>query len=112
MDRRAGISRLRPLSRVMPPVVQSPNPRVVVASAGRRQTGQIVLVATVHLAAFGLLVWSEQDRAAQAAFVLSWTLCNLFFLCLLRRPLVSGLLSLAMFVLLIVVSQFKHGVLM
>src|SRR5262249_43724485 len=63
-------------------------------------------------AALGLLLWTEDDLDAQAAFVLSWGLLNGFWLLLLRRPLMSATISLAMVVVLIVLSQFKHHVLM
>jgi sulfatase-like protein len=109
---RAGIARSRLQRRVMPPAVLFLKSRFAAATADRRYAGQIALNAAIHLAAFGLLLWSEDDLAAQAAFVLTWGSFNLFWLALLRRPLPSAVLSLAMIVVLIVVSQFKHGVLM
>ena len=60
----------------------------------------------------GLLIWSEADLEARAAFVLTWGFLNFFWLALLRRPLTAAALSLAMIVILIVLSQFKHAVLM
>jgi hypothetical protein len=96
----------------MPPAVLFLKNRFAAATAARRQAGQIALLAVVHLAAFGLLLWSEVEWVAQAAFVFSWGILNFFWLALLRRPLASGVLSLALVVILIVVSQFKHDVLM
>ncbi|TMJ29851.1 MAG: LTA synthase family protein [Alphaproteobacteria bacterium] len=66
----------------------------------------------IHLSALAILLWSEADWDARAAFALTWGLLNFFWLTLLRRPFVSGALSLGMIVILIVLSQFKHGVLM
>src|SRR5262249_1637548 len=63
-------------------------------------------------AAFGILLWSEDEPAARAAFVLTWGALNFFWLVLLRRPLTSAALSLALIVILIALSQFKHGTLM
>src|SRR5262244_2890881 len=96
----------------MPPAVLFLKSRLAAAAADRRTAGQIALIAAVHLAAVALLLTSEDDPAARAAFVLSWSGVNLFWLAVIRRPLPSALLSLAMVVVLIMVSQFKHGVLM
>src|SRR5262249_22604224 len=63
-------------------------------------------------AALGLLLWTEDDLEAQVAFALSWGLLNGFWLLLLRRPLLSAALSLALVAILAVLSQFKHHVLM
>src|SRR5258708_2131264 len=52
------------------------------------------------------------ELPAQAAFVLAWGFLNFFWLALLRRPVTSAVLSLALIAILIVVSQFKHDVLM
>jgi hypothetical protein len=66
----------------------------------------------IHLAAFALLLWSESELEARAAFALTWGLLNFFWLAVLRRPFVSATLSLALIVTLILLSQFKHDVLM
>jgi hypothetical protein len=58
------------------------------------------------------LIWSEADLAARTAFVLTWGLLNFFWLVLLRRPVTSAALSLALIIILIALSQFKHTVLM
>jgi hypothetical protein len=100
----------------MPPAVVFLKSRLAAAAADRRTLyrtlGQIALIAAVHIAAVALLVASEDDLAARAAFVLTWGGVNLFWLALIRRPLPAALLSLAMVVVLTLVSQFKHAVLM
>src|SRR5215813_10144387 len=93
----------------MPPAVLDLKNRL--AAAGRRYAGRFALAA-IHLAAFGILLWSEDEPSAQAAFVLSWAALNFFWLVLLRRPLTSAALSLALIVILIALSQFKHSTLM
>src|SRR5499433_946643 len=93
----------------MPPAVLDLKNRL--AAADRRYAGRFALAA-IHLAAFGILLWSEDEPSAQAAFVLSWAALNFFWLVLLRRPLTSAALSLALIVILIALSQFKHGALM
>jgi Sulfatase len=94
----------------MPPAVLYLKDRL--ATADRRYAGGIALLAAIQLAAFGILIWSEADLEARAAFALAWGFLNFFWLTLLRRPLTSGALALAMIVILIVLSQFKHDILM
>src|SRR5712691_2078488 len=94
----------------MPPAVLFLRNRL--AAADRRHAGSLALLAAIHLAALGLLIWTEVDPEAQAAFVLTWGVLNFFWLALLRRPLTSAALALAMIVMLMLLSQFKHDVLM
>src|SRR5262252_7166009 len=101
-------ARLQPS--VMPPAVLYLKNRL--AAADRRYAGRFALLAAIHLAAFGVLLWSEGEPAARAAFVLTWGALNFFWLVLLRRPLTSAALSLMLIAILIVLSQFKHSVLM
>jgi phosphoglycerol transferase MdoB-like AlkP superfamily enzyme len=69
-------------------------------------------LAAIHLTAFAILLWSEADWDARAAFAFTWGFLNFFWLAVLRRPSMSGALSLALIVVLILLSQFKHGVVM
>ena len=94
----------------MPPAVLYLKNRL--AAADRRYAGRFALLAAIHLAAFGILLWSEDEPSARAAFVLTWAALNFFWLVVLRRPLTSAALSLALIVILIALSQFKHGILM
>ena len=68
----------------MPPAVLDLKNRL--ASADRRYAGRFALLVAIHLAAFGILLWSEDEPAARAAFVLTWAGLNFFWLVLLRRP--------------------------
>src|SRR5262249_28277295 len=92
---------------VMPPAVLDLKNRL--AAADRRYAARFALAA-IHLVAFGILLWSEDDPSAQAAFVLTWAALNFFWLVLLRPPATSA--SLALIVILIALSQFKHSTLM
>src|SRR6266849_1539456 len=58
-------------------------------------------LAAIHLTALAILLWSEADWDAQAAFVFTWGFLNFFWLALLRRPSISGALSLSLVVILI-----------
>ena len=77
----------------------------------RRAAGLAVLVA-IHLAALALLLRYEDEWVAELAYVLFWGVLNGFWLFLLRRPTPAAALSLAMLVLLIQLSLFKHSVLL
>ncbi|HET7252279.1 MAG TPA: sulfatase-like hydrolase/transferase [Xanthobacteraceae bacterium] len=94
----------------MPPAVIHRKERP--ATADRRRLPAVALLVALQLAAAGLLIWSEADLAARVAFALTWGLLNFFWLVLLRRPLTAAVLSLGLIVILILLSQFKHAVLM
>jgi hypothetical protein len=94
----------------MPPAVLDLKNRL--ACADRRHAGCLALLVAIHLAAFGIWLWSEDEPSAQAAFVLTWAALNFFWLVVLRRPLTSAALSLVLIVILIALSQFKHGILL
>ncbi|MGH8734652.1 MAG: hypothetical protein ACREVB_13280, partial [Burkholderiales bacterium] len=96
----------------MPPVVAFLENRLAVVAADLRSVRRIALLAAIHLAALGVLLCSETGLVPAAAFVLTWGFLNFFWLALLRRPVTSAALSLAMIVILILLSQFKHGILM
>ena len=92
----------------MPPAVLYLKNRF--ATADRRFA--VGLFAAFQLAALGLLIWLEEEPAAQAAFVFAWGALNFFWLALLRRPLTGAALSLAVIVVLSLLSQLKHSVVM
>ena len=96
----------------MPPAVLFLRHRLTTATADGRHILRLALLLAVHLTAFGLLIAFEDESIGQAAFVLAWGFINLFWLTLLRRPLTAAVLSLALVVVLMVASQFKHDVLM
>src|SRR5262245_63969193 len=78
----------------------------------RRDALALSIIAGLHLAALVLMTTTELDLATKATFLLAWALLNFFWLALLRRPAVAGLLSLAMIIALILLSQFKYDKLM
>ena len=104
------VARARPWQSIMPPAVIHPKDHP--ATADRRRLAAVALLVALQLAAAGLLIWSEADLAARVAFALTWGLLNFFWLVLLRRPLTAAVLSLGLIVILILLSQFKHAVLM
>jgi hypothetical protein len=78
----------------------------------RRDAATVAIVAILHLAALVIMAATEVDLLAKIAFLLAWAALNYFWLAGLRRPAIAALLSLAMIVALILLSQFKHDKLM
>ena len=64
------VARARPWHPIMPPAVLYLKQHL--ATADRRRLGAVAILAALQLAAAGLLIWSEADLAARAAFVLTW----------------------------------------
>jgi hypothetical protein len=90
----------------------NPGPSATVASAGLASIGiwRLLAVAAPHLAALAVMFESETASGSYACFLLSWAILNFFWIALLRRPALSGALSLTMVVVLILLSRFKHDI--
>ena len=71
---------------------------------------RLLAVAAPHLAALAIMFRTETDFGGRTGFVLSWGILNLFFIALLRRPALSGALSLTLVVILVLLSRLKHDV--
>ena len=67
-------------------------------------------VAAPQLAAVALMLQTETDVSSRTGFLLSWGILNFFWITLLRRPALSGALSLTMVVVLVLLSRLKHDV--
>lgn len=63
-----------------------------------------------HLAALGILLQTETDFGSRLVFLLCWGALNLSWIVLLRRPALSGALSLTMIVVLVLLSRLKHDI--
>ena len=90
----------------------NPGPFATVASAGATSFGifRLLAVAAPHLAALLLMLQTEVDLGSRICFLLAWGILNFFWITLLRRPALSGALSLAMVVVLVLLSRLKHDV--
>lgn len=53
------------------------------------------------------MFWSESEWIPRLAFLLTWGLMNFGWLVILKRPALAGAFSLAMFVLIVLLSRFK-----
>ncbi len=89
-----------------------PGPSAAVIAAGLASIGvwRLLAVAAPHLAALGLMLQTETDFGSRAAFLLSWGILNFFWIALLRRPALSGALSLTLVVVLVLLSRLKHDI--
>src|SRR5437868_1146934 len=97
----------------MPPAIASLTARLFdVSGASRGHLARIALLVMLHLAAFAILVATESRAVPQLAFLFSWGFFNFCWMVLLRRPAVAAAISLAWLILLILLSQFKHDVLL
>jgi hypothetical protein len=90
----------------------NPNPSAVAAAANSASIGFWPLLAIVapHIAALGLMLRTETDFGSRLSFLLSWAILNFFWIALLRRPALSGALSLSFVAVLVLLSRLKHDV--
>src|SRR3982074_569956 len=96
----------------MPPAVSALASRFYGVDGFRRQSAlRAVLIAASHMAALAIMLMTESDPASRMAFILAWGILNTFFLVMVRRPVIAGLLSLTFVVLLVLLSQLKHSML-
>jgi hypothetical protein len=91
------------------PVPGSSSTTATPQAAGLNYWGWLV-VALPQVAALVLMVDSESDAVSHAAFLLTWGILNFFWLLILRRPALSGMLSLAMIFTLVLLSRLKYDV--
>jgi phosphoglycerol transferase MdoB-like AlkP superfamily enzyme len=90
----------------------NPGPSATVAATGLASVGvwRLLAVAAPHLAALAVMLQTETASGSYPCFLLSWGILNFFWIALLRRPALSGALSLTMVVVLILLSRFKHDI--
>ena len=90
----------------------NPGPSATALAAGIAAIGfwRLSAVVAPHMAALVIMLQTETDFGARIAFVLSWGILNFLFVALLRRPALSGALSLTLVVVLVLLSRLKHDV--
>src|ERR1700733_1663499 len=90
----------------------NPGPSATVAATGVASIGvwRLLAVAAPQLAALAVMLQTETDFGSRTGFLLSWGILNFFWIALLRRPALSGALSLTLVVVLILLSRLKHDV--
>jgi hypothetical protein len=96
------------------PIAPAPNPGPSgdVAAAGVASIGiwRLLAVAAPQLAALAVMLQTETDFGSRTGFLLSWGILNFFWIALLRRPALSGALSLTLVVVLVLLSRLKHDI--
>ena len=90
----------------------NPGPSATALAAGLAAIGfwRLSAVAAPHMAALVIMLQTETNFGARIAFVLSWGILNFLFIALLRRPALSGAVSLTLVVVLVLLSRLKHEV--
>ena len=110
----AKASTIAPGSVAFKPMAPAPNqgPSATAIAGGIAAIGiwRLLAVAAPHLAALGVMLQTETDFGSRIGFLLSWGILNFFLIALLRRPALSGALSLTLVVVLVLLSRLKHDV--
>src|SRR6187551_3090265 len=90
----------------------NPGPSATTLVAGLAAIGlwRLSAVAAPHMAALAVMLQTEADFGGRMGFVLAWSILNFAFIALLRRPALSGALSLTLVVILVLLSRLKHDV--
>ena len=90
----------------------SPGPTTTTAAGGLVSLGiwRLLAVAAPQLAGLAVMLQTETDFGSRLCFGLAWGILNFFWIALLRRPALSGALSLTLVVLLVLLSRLKHDV--
>ncbi|MGO4714483.1 sulfatase-like hydrolase/transferase [Bradyrhizobium sp. 2TAF24] len=94
------------------PNPETPDGSRAAVAAGAASVGlwRLLAVASPHLAAAVVMLQTETDLMSRLGFLLAWGILNCGFVALLRRPALSGALSFALIVALILLSRLKHDV--
>jgi hypothetical protein len=87
-------------------------PSTAVAATGLVSAGvfRLLAVAAPQFAAFVLMLTTETDLGSRLCFLFAWGVLNFLWIALMRRPALSGALSLTLVVVLVLLSRFKHDV--
>jgi phosphoglycerol transferase MdoB-like AlkP superfamily enzyme len=93
-----------------PGLGQGPSTATAVSALGAIGIFRLLAVTAPQLAALVLMFQTETDFDSRLCFLFSWGVLNFLWLALLRRPALSGALSLTMVVVLVLLSRFKHDV--
>src|SRR4051794_936310 len=71
---------------------------------------RLLAVAAPHVGALVVMLRTETDFNSRVGFLLAWGILNGLWIALLRRPALSGALSLTLVVILVLLSRLKHDV--
>jgi phosphoglycerol transferase MdoB-like AlkP superfamily enzyme len=90
----------------------NPGPSTAAVASGLASIGifRLLAVAAPQCAALTLMFQTETDFGSRLCFLFAWGILNFIWIALLRRPALSGALSLTLVVVLVLLSRFKHDV--
>ncbi len=71
---------------------------------------RLLAVAAPHVGALVVMLQTEIDFGSRVGFLLAWSILNSLWIALLRRPALSGALSLTLIVILVLLSRLKHDI--
>jgi len=71
---------------------------------------RLLAVAAPHVGALLVMLQTETDFGSRVGFLLAWGILNCLWIALLRRPALSGALSLTLVVILVLLSRLKHDI--
>lgn len=93
-----------------PPPNPIPSPTAASAAATPIGIWRLLAVAAPHVGALAVMLQTETDFGSRFGFALAWGILNCFWIALLRRPALSGALSLTLVVVLVLMSRLKHDI--
>ncbi|HYJ43244.1 MAG TPA: LTA synthase family protein [Xanthobacteraceae bacterium] len=96
----------------MPPALTFLTRSLTASGSGGRRNLAWACLALLHCAALAVLLWAEVDFVSRIAFVLAWGVLNFLWLGVLRRPLAAAALSLSLVAIIVLLSRFKHDILL
>ncbi len=82
------------MSAALRSAMAAPHPVLTAAAASPLSPWRTLAVALPHLGALAVMLRTENDIGSRFGFVLAWSLLNAIWIALLRRPALSGALSL------------------
>src|ERR1700751_802720 len=92
------------------PPNSGPSAATAIAGLAAHGIWRLLAVAAPDLAALVVMLETEIDFPSRLGFLLSWGILNFFWIALLRRPALSGALSLTLVMALILLSRLKHDI--
>src|SRR4051812_46094786 len=93
-----------------PPLNSSSSIAVVASGLAALGIWRLLAVAAPHFGALVIMLQTETDFGSRIGFVLAWGILNFTWIALLRRPALSGALSLTLVVILVLLSRLKHDI--
>jgi phosphoglycerol transferase MdoB-like AlkP superfamily enzyme len=95
---------------MVPPPNSSSSAAAVASGIAAVGIWRLLAVAAPHVGALVVMLRTETDFGSRVGFLLAWGILNFLWIALLRRPALSGALSLTLVVILVLLSRLKHDI--